>query len=1040
MNLIQKNHSMFKRIILIALLFNILNAVYAQSNSTKNLSGVVADVNGEPLIGVNIIVEGSKLGTITDVNGRFSIRINSEDDKILFSYIGYTPTNIVVGKQKNVKIIMEQISEMIDEIVVVGYGSQRKETVTGAITSISSEKLLQSPVANVSNALAGKLPGLMAVQSNGEPGRNQATLKIRGIGTLNAGKESNPLILVDGIEREILDDIDPNEIETLNILKDASATAVFGVRGANGVIIVNTKTGKEGKPKVSYTSNFGVQNPINLPDILNSYEYALLKNEGLSNDGAPPIFTEQDLQFFKDGTSPLFYPSKNWMQEFIKSAAFQQQHNVNISGGGSLMKYFVSFGFTEQEGLYDSGVLDVGFRSNPNYKRYNVRTNFDFNLSKNLTTSVRFGTSITNTDYPNVSTDDLFYRFYSYQPFSSPGIVNGKIISGFINDPMGTYAIEKRGESPYSYLLSRGYQDTFGNKISLNWNFDYKMDFITKGLGAKLMIAYDDSYFHSSNWNKTVDLYGLALTDPVKMTEAYIQTSFDGNFSFSESFSKWRKFYIEGALNYVKDIKDHNVTGLLLFNASKEHDPDFSYKVPKSMLGVVGRMTYNYSNKYFFEFNMGYNGSEQFPEGKRFGFFPAFSGGWTISEESFIPQNNLLTFAKLRASYGEVGNDKTGGDRFLYLPDVYTYLNGANNGYWFGTRGENLQKYTGSAEGQIGNPNVTWERARKANIGIDIRLFKSKLSLTADYFSENRDNILWYRGTIPAFVAATLPKVNLGKVANKGVEFDVSWRNSIQDFSYWLNGNFSFARNKILYRDEAPMPYDWMNQTGFSVGQYKGYVTNGFYNTQEEVDNRPYYAFSGTPVQRGDLKFVDINGDGIINEQDIVPIGFSSALPEIGYGVSFGATYKSFDFSVLFQGVGNSSLLLREMSGWAFDQQWRSTLAVFKERWSVERYEAGETITQPRLSSNGATSINAVTSDFLLKNSDYLRLKNVEIGYKLPKALLKKIGITSGRIYVNGNNLLTFTSLKNVDPESKSTSGSYYPLTRVFNIGVNLQF
>jgi TonB-linked SusC/RagA family outer membrane protein len=1031
---------MLQKIVIIVLLFGFINTAFTQTNTARSDKGTIIDVSGEPLIGVNIIVEDSKLGTITDVNGKFSIRINSDNDRIIFSYIGYISQVVQVGSQNEINLKLEQISEMIDEVVVIGYGSQKKETVTGAIASITTEKLLQSPVTNVSNALAGRLPGLMAVQSSGEPGRNQATLKIRGIGTLNAGDESNPLILVDGIERDILDDIDPNEIESLNILKDASATAVFGVRGANGVIIVNTKSGKEGKPKVSYTSNFGTQIPINLPELLNSYDYAVLKNEGLKNDGKPPIFNEQDIQYFKDGTSPLFYPSINWLGEFMKSDALQQQHNINISGGVAFMRYFVSFGYVEQEGLYDSGNLDLGFSSNPNYKRYNVRTNFDFDITKNLKASVRFGTSITNSNYPNTSTSDFFYRFLHYQPFSSPGIVDGKIISGYINDPLGSYSIQKRGESPYAFLLNRGYQDTFGNKISLNWNFDYKMDFITKGLGAKFMIAYDDNYSHTSNWNKAVDTYSIVLSDPVSMTESYIQTSYDGNFSFSESFSKWRKFYIEGALNYIRSYNNHNVTGLFLFNASKEHDPGFSYKVPKSILGLVGRATYNFNSKYFFEVNIGYNGSEQFPEGKRFGFFPAFSGGWTISEESFIPQNNLLTFAKLRASYGEVGNDKTGGDRFLYLPDVYTYLNGANNGYWFGTRGENLQKYTGSAEGQIGNPNVTWERARKANIGIDIRLFKSKLSLTADYFSENRDNILWSRGTIPAFVAATLPKVNLGKVANKGVEFDISWRNNIQEFNYWLNGNFSFARNKIVYKDEASMPYEWMNQTGYSVGQYKGYITDGFYNTQEEVNNSPDYAFSGTPIQRGDLKYVDINGDGIINEQDMVPIGFSSALPEIGYGFSFGGSYDNFDFSVLFQGVGNSSLLQREMMGWAFDQEWRSTLSMFKERWSVERYDAGEIITQPRLSTNGATSLNAETSDFLLKSADYLRLKNIEIGYHLPKRILNNVGISSGRVYVNGNNLLTFTKLKNVDPESKSTSGSYHPLTRVFNAGVNFQF
>lgn len=1032
---------------LIALLLFFSTTVLAETKQRKTVEGTVTEITGEPLTGVTVIIDGTTKGTITDVNGKFSIQVESENDVLSFSYIGYASQKIKVGNRTFLAISMKEDSRLMDEVIVVGYGYQKKESVTGSISSISNKEILQAPVANISNALAGRMSGLTAIQSSGEPGRNQSTLKVRGIGTLNAGAESNPLILVDGVERNTMDDLDPNEIETLNILKDASATAVFGVRGANGVIIITTKKGEIGKPKIQFTANVGIQNPINLPKMLNAYDYAYLKNEGLRNDGLQEIFTETDLEYFKNGTSPVFYPDIDWMNEFIKKQAFQQQYNVNVSGGSPLVRYFVSFGFMHQEGLYDSGNLNTGFSTNPDYKRYNIRTNFDFDITKNLKTSVRFGTSITNSNYPNIETGLIFNQILNYQPFSSPGIVDGKIIGGYINDPLGGYVIEKRGESPYSYLLRQGYQDAFGNKLNLNWSFDYNMDFITKGLGSKAMIAYDNNYNHLSKWTKAVDLYSAALTDPNDISNiSYVQTAHDGNFGFSEDFTKWRKWYAEISLNYNRIFGDHAVSGLFLFNASKEYDPTLSYNVPKSLLGLVGRVTYDYKNKYLFEFNLGYNGSEQFPEDKRYGFFPAYSLGWVITEESFFPRNNYLTFAKIRGSYGEVGNDKTGGDRFLYLPSVYIYqnqsaANEAYHGYWFGERGTTLQKYTGSLEGQVGNPLVTWERAKKLDIGLDLKLFNDQLGITGDYFEENRDNILWTRGTVPATVAAKLPKVNIGQVQNKGIEFDAVWRSFIGSFGYWISGNYSFVRNKIIYKDEAPMPQYWMNETGYSVGQYKGYRTDGFFNYQGDVVNRPYYGFSGATVQRGDLKFIDVDGDGIVDQNDMVPTGYSKDIPEIIYGFSFGFSYKGFDFSTLFQGVANSSLMLTQMSGWAFDAGWRATLDVFNERWSEERFNNGEKITQPRLSSNGAqNNINNVSSDHLIQSTDYLRLKNMEIGYTVSSDYLKKSGITSARIYLNGSNLLTFTNLKNIDPESKSTTGAYYPLTRVFNMGINVNF
>lgn len=1024
------------------LCFFLYSSSHLFSQNVINISGIVKDELGLPLIGVSIVIEGTTLGTITDLQGKFSIKVNdSSGDTLVVSYIGYKTRKILLDGKRVLNITLQEETKVIEEVVVIGYGSQKKETVTGSISSITNTELMKSPMSNISSMLAGKVSGLMAVQSSGEPGRNQSKLRVRGIGTLNAGDESNPLILVDGVERNTMDDLDPNEIETLNILKDASATAVFGVKGANGVIMVTTRSGHLGKPRVSLSMNTGLQNPINLPDLLNSYDYAVLKNEALTNDRKEKIFSELDLQKFSDGSDPIFYSSKNWIKEFVRPIAPQQQYNVNVSGGTSMVKYFVSFGYLSQDGLYDTGDLDVGFSYNPRYKRYNLRTNFDFDVTDNLKTSVRFGISSNVSNYPNASTNSLFYNFLSYSPFSSPGIVDNRVISGFINDPLGSYNIENRGNSPYNNLLSKGYQDIFGSKLNLNWSFDYKMNYLIPGLSAKAMIAYDNNYSHTSTWTKSVDLYSAAFLNSVDGDRvSFVQTSYDGNFGFSESFSKWRKLYFESSLNYNKSFDNHIITALALFNMSKEYSPSFAYNVPKSLIGFVGRITYSYMRKYLLEYNLGYNGSEQFPPGKRFGFFPAYSLGWVLSEEKFFPKNNFLTFLKFRGSYGEVGNDKTGGDRFLYLQSVFTYENGSNHGYWFGTEGVNYQKYTGSLEGRIGNPDVTWERAKKLNIGAEIKLINNKLSITGDYFQEKRDNILWELGTIPDLVAADLPKANIGIVKNHGYEVEMGWSSSVRDFDYWVKGNLSYARNEIVYKDEPAMPYLWMNETGFPVGQYKGYRTDGLYNYYEDLSNRPYYNFYGNQLQRGDLKYVDINGDGLVDQNDVVPVGYSENLPEIIYGISLGSSYKGFDVSVLFQGVANSSILLNEMAGWAFDWNWRSTLSSFKERWSEDRFNAGERISKVRLSSNGAESVNNLTSDYLIHDADYMRLKNIELGYSMRSSFLKKRGIELIRLYTNGSNLLTFTSLKDADPESVRKSGSYYPLVRVFNFGVNVQF
>lgn len=1008
------------------------------------ISGKVVDDKGIPLPGVNIVIEGTTTGTITQLNGEYFINVSGPEDVLVFSYVGYMKQSVIVGDRKVIDITMLPDVAILEDVVVVGYGKQKRESVTAAISSVTSNDIARNPVSNVSQSLTGRLPGLTTVQQSGEPGNDNPIIKIRGVSTLSEGSRSDPLILVDGVPRESMNLIDPNEIENITILKDASATAVYGVRGANGVILINTKTGIEGrKPAINFTSNLSIQNPIKLPQFLNSYEWAVLKNEGLLNDGGVEIFPEDLIQAFKDHTNPVLYPDIDWVKEIIRPVSLQQQYNLNISGSSDIVRYFVSVGYFTQDGAYKlpEGLdTDLGFEPNPKAQRYNFRSNFDVNITQDFTASVRLGYINRNLNYPGESSTDLMFKLMQVQPYSNPPVVDGKFVNGYLNDPLLQV---NRMTSPFGNIIQNGYQTFSDNTLNTNIELRHKLDFITKGLSVRAMAAYDGFYNHEVFRNKKTDEYTIYCDDSLPEGYFLVKTTDEGNFGFSESYDKWRNVYMESSLNYDREFGDHSVTGLLLYNQQKYHDPDLQFQVPQSMMGLVSRVTYNYKSKYLAEFNMGYNGSENFPKGKRFGFFPAYSFGWVPTMEKFFPENDILTYLKLRGSYGEVGNDKIGGDRFLYLPSSFSFTsNNTSDGYYFGMYGVNRQRYIGSQEDKIGNPNVTWERAKKMNIGMEMRFLQGKFSFEGDYFQEDRDGILINLQTIPMIVAAELPAANLGKVQNKGFEMQGRWRSNIGNLNYELSGNMSFARNKILFADEPVLEYEWLQETGFSVGQTKAKRTEGLYNSWQEVNNRPYYGFYGNAVQPGDIKYVDINGDGLINFLDIVPTGFSK-IPEITWGSSFRIQFKKFEMYVLFQGAQNIWSNFRLSLGNAFQYGTRATLKEHVNRWNQERYEAGETITRPRLSNDSALSPNgeaAGYSDFWMVDASYLRLKNLELSYRFDNLSLNKIGIESLRIYLNGNNLITLSDVDVGDAEMGSNTQMVYPLVRVFNAGINITF
>lgn len=776
---ITKEKSLLYIFLFIVCAFANSDIAIAQGESIK-VKGTVIDEEGEPLIGVAIIEKSNKSnGTISDANGNYSLQVSSTSSTLLFTYVGCRSEEYPVNKLPD-KVTMVENLQNLEEVVIIGYGIQKKETVVGAVASVSGKELVKVPVANVSNALAGRLPGVTFIQRGGEPGYDQSSIKIRGMGTMN---DSSPLIIVDGVERSSMEGIDMNEIESINVLKDAAMTAVYGIRGANGVIILTTKVGSESKPTVSLSLNTSIQTPTVMPEFLNSYDYALLKNEGYLNDnpGGKPIFSDIDLQKFKDGSDPIFYPNNERYKSLVKDFSFMHQINANVRGGTNLVRYFVSLGYLTQGGQYnvkDLNSLNLGFDPNPQYQRYNLRSNFDIQLTKDFSASIKLGNQIGKEHFPGTSAYNVFFGLLQYPPMVSPGVVDGKLVTGYINDPLSV--VNGRGTSSASILGTKGYAENLTNTFNMNISLKYDLSsLITKGLSIRAMYAYDHYYKKWQNRSKSIDTYSV-LKDPETGENRFIQTDYESAFGNNSGTDVNRAEYFETALEYNRTFNEvHKVGGLFLYNQRKVYNPSLAYSVPAGMQGVVGRATYSYASKYLGEISVGYNGSENFPENKRYGFFPAFSMGWVLSEESFFPKNDYVNYVKFRGSYGETGNDKLGNNRFLYLLGAYQYGGGS---YMFGTTGLDKQKYTAAWEGKLGNPDVTWERAIKCNYGVDLYLFKSKLSVNFDYFTEKRNDILIDRQTIPAFAGITsLPAANIGRVKNHGYEIEFKWRDKVQD-------------------------------------------------------------------------------------------------------------------------------------------------------------------------------------------------------------------------------------------------------------------
>ena len=1024
------------------------------------VEGRVLDELGEGMIGAGVVIQGTSNGTVTDMDGNFVLPSVPRGAILVISSVGYATQEVQVSGTQ-ITINMELDSRALDEAVVIAYGQQKKVTITGAVSAVGGDDLLKAPVANVANALQGNLPGVSAVQASGMPGADEPVIRIRGVGSLNSAE---PLVLVDGVERSF-SQLDANEIESISVLKDASATAVFGVRGANGVILVTTKRGTEGKASVTASASAAVQTISKFIDFADSYTYGKMWNYAAITDALPvdqwpgtanikdytPYadsgirFSQEVMEHFRTGDMPRTFPNMDWIKYIMNDSAWQEQANVNVNGGTERVRYFVSAGFLNQNSLFKT--FSDNKNETFNFKRLNYRANLDINVSKRSQLSITLGGRMQDRNTMGGGEGFLFRYLQGATPYAGSGIdEQGRHI---VSDESFVGPYDRDALSNYYEL---GYQNESTNV--LNFDIQYKLDmgFITEGLSFKTKASYNSEYTARKNRQNG---YGTGLTYVATLVngeEVLRKENITWPIPYNES--KWgnRNWYWEASFDYARRFGQHNFGALLLYNQSKTYYPwdsdnSLYQSIPKGYVGLVGRVTYDYATKYLLDFNVGYNGSENFAPDKRYGLFPSVSVGWIPSQESWWePVKNFMGYLKLRASWGLVGNDNTNGARFLYLPGAWQFYQGSttvnpqNRGANFGTSGGWLQAVK---ELTSGNPNVTWETASKINLGVDAGFFRDRLHAYVDFFWEDRQHILVSNAaTLSAATSLPSSRVNEGRVKNHGFEVTLNWEDRIGDFRYSISPNFSFARNEVVEMLEVEPLYAYLKHTGLPVGQRFGYDLFEFYQPGTEERYKAAYGKDmpdqNIALKYGDAVYVDLNDDGIIDQNDQKPLGYTDN-PEITYSLNASFHWKGLDFSMLWTGADHVS---RSLNGY-FRDQFGSTNTSALAQWVADNSwtEDNPNAILPRISFTNRVHNNRDSQAWVI-DSKYLRLKNVEIGYTFNKPKAMPF-FNYVRVYLSGQNLLTFANFDGNDPEAPGSGldfGVRYPMTRVFNIGAQLNF
>ena len=1001
------------------LLLFYLVCVNAFAQEVKTIDGTIkAATDGTPLFGVNIVVKGTTIGTVSDFDGKYSIEAGSSA-VLVVSYLGFETQEISVQGQTTVDVSLVEDSAKLDEVVVVGYGSQKRSDISGSVSQIEQKEIAKNPTPNLSNALVGQAPGIIATQRSGEPGRDGSNIFIRGIGTTG---DASPIYVIDGIVRSSRDfsQLNANEIESFAILKDAASAAVFGMRAGNGVILVTTKRGKAGRMQINFSSSLGVQERTRDPEYLKSYEYSTLYNEALINQGEDPIYSEDDLRKFQDGSSPDTHPDADWYS-VLNNTALVRTHSISANGGSEKVQYAASFGALDQDGIIPAD----------NFKRYNFRSNIDAAVTN--TTKLSFDVSGRDERINSIGNPEVFRWLTSTPPNKTP-----------IKWSNGTYS----SGPAYLTLPENGYRkegiQVFKGRIQLEQQLP------VDGLSIKGIASYDKTITDKKNWSFIKTPFYSLMGDG---SFAEQPSGADAASSLYQDYNDYQSITLETHLNYTKTIGKSNVSGLVLYTQTKEKwdftsafrdgytlaidEIDFGgtanrnnrgYSGTSGRQGVVGRVNWSYNDKYILEGSFRADGSEQFAPGKRWGFFPSGSVAYVLSKESFLENSSTVDLLKLRGSFGVLGNDRIGGQRFLYLQSY-----NVNGSAVFG----NGDVQQAIVEGNLANPDVTWETVKKLNIGLDATLWNGALTFGFDYFSDKRSDILGSRNlTVPGLLGVGLPVENLAKVNNSGFEVELGHLNRInEDWRYSMNANLTYAKNKVIFIDEPETDNANIRRTGLPLGTQFGLRALGLFQSQDEVDNAPTHFADTAP---GDIRYADINGpdgvpDGKIDDFDRTAIGVSNT-PEIIFGYRGNLQYKDFEFSFLLQGATNVDQYYSGEAAWPF---FLGTSGAYKsnlDRWTPTNTNASE----PRVLIEATN--NHRGSSFWLRDASYIRLKNVELAYNIPVDNFSKKFITGIRLFVNANNVATWSKIKNFDPENSQDRGWGYPQLRIWNVGLNLNF
>lgn len=1031
-----------KKMWILLLLFSQFQVLIAQT--TKEITGNVYDELGEPLPGATISVDKSTRGVATDVDGTFSIKVK-DTDVLIFSYLGYQEQRITVGKQTRIVVKLLPKTDELDEVTVVGFAKQKKESVIASVTTIKPSEL-KVPSSNLTQGLSGRLAGVIAYQSSGEPGKDNVNFFIRGVTTF--GYSASPLILIDGIESSTdeLARLPVDDVASFSIMKDATATAIYGARGANGVVLVTTKEGKEGPAKIDIRLENSFSVASRNIEMADPVTYMKMYNEAIvtRNPLAPRVFSDEKIANTGKGLNPYVYPAIDWYDELFKNMVMNQRVNVSLKGGGTTARYYVSATFSK-----DNGALKVDSKNNYNnnidIKNIQLRTNINLNLTKTTQFDIRVNTNFRDYNGP-IDGGDVMYRKVrvaspvlfpkSFAPDDS-NVLTQHVLFG--NYGQGNYL------NPYADMI-RGYRDSYETDLTAQLQLQQKLDFITKGLslrvlanatrysGFSLTREIAPFYYTIGYYDKETDRYTLNQLNPETGRE-------DLNY-VSSAPSVNSTYYFEGVLNYERQFGKHNVGGLLVGTMREyvtANAPSIQESLPARNIGLSGRATYAYDSRYLFEFNFGYNGSERFARKERFGFFPSFGVGYLISNEPFWPQNKFVNKLKMKATYGLVGNDNIGNprDRFFYISEVN--LNAGESGIRFG---EDWQQGIQTVSiTRYPNSNITWEVAKKLDIGIETTLFDF-LEVQADYFQEKREKIFQSRATIPAELgfAAGLA-ANVGRASSRGFEVQMDANHSFtKDLWLSLRGNFTFARSNYEYAEEARLNYWWQTVTGYPIGQQRGLIADRLFIDEADIANSPKQMYGD--YMPGDIKYRDINGDDIIDNNDIVPIGYPT-VPEINYGFGVSIGYKNFDISCFFQGSGRSSFYISALDNTPFVDVYDDRISPngLMQCW-VDSYwsesNRNSYAAMPRLTTETVNN-NIQASTWWIRDGSYIRLKSVEMGYTFSKKILDKLRMTNLRIYASGLNLATFSKFKEWDIEMGG-NGFNYPIQTVYNVGLNIGF